>query len=366
MKRKRLMISLFLTVQIWCVFSFMLTALANNETTNKELLQKGLTLYEIDQELTRLTSHEANLQNQLNDTEQQIQAVERTSAEAKVHAAKVIRSYYMGDRGSLWTSIFSIRSLSDAITTMEYLQMILLNDQQALKKYTSARQQLKELQRSLNAAQASLQQTKSSWLTQRALLVAMQKEIDEQLAQNLDARQVQNQMAEFNQLWKEKGLPLFRTYLQALTEATNQLSELVTSGSGNNSHLIMDGFRYIFQLTDQDLNAFLRKKNRLFDNMNFRFTTDQVIASGKKDGMDLTIKGSYQLAMKDNDPNKPYVQFHIQELQFNGFTLPSTTAEALEKDFDLGIYPQKIASLLQVTDVKLEEGLLKIMLKLAL
>ncbi len=38
--------------------------------------------------------------------------------------------------------------------------------------------------------------------------------------------------------------------------------------------------------------------------------------------------------------------------------------ESLEKEIDLSIYPEKLAPYLQVTEVKLEEGKLKIIFKL--
>lgn len=352
----------------WCVLGLGLpTVKAETGKENKELLQKGLTIYEIDQELMRITEQESKLQEQLRTAEKQLKMAEHSSAEARDHAAKVIRAYYMGDRDSLWTLLFTIRSFSEALASLDYLQMILKNDQQALQRHTEAWRQLTDVKDRLNKAQTSLQQTKSLYLEQRTRLVALQREVDDTLAENKEtAVQLQQQMLELNRLWHDKGVPMLRTYFQALGEALKQLPEMVTAGSSSGGNLIMNGFNYTFQMTDQELNNFLRQKNELFSDMTFRFTPDKMTAAGMRDEISVLMVGSYEMASKDDGRNVSFLHFRITDLQFNGFMLPSTTIEALEKDFDLGLYPQNIASFLQVTGVKIEEGKLSIMLKLAL
>ncbi|MDQ1912967.1 hypothetical protein RAC89_21465 [Paenibacillus sp. GD4] len=330
-------------------------------SASRNLLQKGLTLFEIEQELARIALEDAALAKRLAETESQIQDAEKASLEAKQHAAKVIRAYYMGDRDALWFLMFSIRSLSDALTTMEYLQMILASDKEALHKHTQNNEALKRLRASLAASQAELQLTKDKYMKERARQTMLQKELNEELSQNKEAERILKEMLTLNQTWQEKGIPLFRTYFKALAEASKDIPELA-GGSGSN--LIMNGFNYTFQITEQELNDFLRKKNELFHNMTFRFTTDYVIASGKQDNIDVLIKGSYQLAEKNSGVK--YVRFRINELHFNGYPLPDTTAADLEKEFDLGIYPQNVARFLQVTQVRIEEGKLSLHLKLAL
>ncbi|CAG7605793.1 hypothetical protein PAESOLCIP111_00846 [Paenibacillus solanacearum] len=342
------------------------------ETTeaNRELLQKGLNVYEIDRELGRISDRQSALSAQLKDTEQKLQAARTASAEARQHAAKVIRAYYQGDRDSLWMVLFSIHSLSDALSVMEYLQMILRTDRQALQRHDTAWKQLTALQSEQTQAQAALNDLKERYTSERTRLVSLQKEVEALLAKNIEAVKVQQQMTELNRQWQDKGVPLFKTYFHALAKAMNDLPEIITSGSsgtsGKTTHLIMNGFNYTFQMTDQELNAFLQKKNALFRNMDFRFAEDAVIATGKQDDIALTIKGRYEMASKDDSKSKSYIRYTIQELLFNGYTLPAATVEDLQKQFDLGIYPQNIASFLQVSGLKLEEGKLSIYLKLAL
>ncbi|WP_090669871.1 hypothetical protein [Paenibacillus tianmuensis] len=345
------------------------SAYAESRQADRSLLQKGLTIYEIDQELSRIADQEIKLQTQMQSAEQQIREAEHSTSEAKIHAAKVVRSYYMGDRDSLWTLLFSVGSFSDAVSVLDYLQMILHNDKQALQRHTDAWQRLTSVKKELAEAHTSLQQTKERYLQQRERLAALQKEVNAQLADSKEqAALLQQQMLELNKLWEDKGIPLFKTYFQALAGAMQQLPELVTSGGdmNKNGNLVMNGVNYTFQMTDSELNDFLRKKDERFRNLTFHFYPDQISASGQEGGIAVMIRGSYEMAAMEDGTSKPFIRFRILEMQFNGFSLPSTTVEEFEKSFNLGIYPQHIASFLQVTGVRLEEGKLSIMLKLAL
>ncbi|WP_259619530.1 hypothetical protein [Paenibacillus doosanensis] len=336
---------------------------------SKQLLQKGLTVYEIDQELARIERQQQNLNAQQTSTQRQLEQQQALSGETKQHAGRVLRAYYMGDRDSLWMLLFSAGSFKDALVTLEYLQMIMTSDRDALQKHLDNQKKLKELTSELQTSQAELQQAKDNYMAQKERLTALQQQIDADLAKQPNAAPtLLQEMTNLTLQWQEKGAPLFKTYFLALAQAMKQLPELVSasdSGGGKNTHLIMNGFQYTFQITDEELNAFLRAKNPIFQNMSFRFTRSDIIATGRQDDMEVTIKGSYDLAVK-NDGKTKFIRFTIQQLQFNGFDLPQSTIDAMMKDFDFGIYPQAFASFLQVTEVRQEEGKLSILLKLAL
>ncbi|SFL32112.1 hypothetical protein SAMN03159341_10572 [Paenibacillus sp. 1_12] len=352
---------------IWIGISPCLRVLAANDEEVKLLLQKGLTVYEIDQELARIQLEEASITKQKTATEQELQLQLIRSEETKRHAAKVLRAYYMGDRDSLWMLLFTISSFKDAITTLDYLQMIVRNDHEALKMYSESKRQLTELQQTLVSSQTTLQQTKQRYITQREQMIKLQKQLDEDLSKQKDAALIIQQMAQLTLSWKEKGIPLFKTYFQALATALKQLPEIISEDSkGITKHLIINGFQYTFQITDDELNQFLRTKNPLFQNMTFRFTDTELITAGTQDGIDISIKGKYELATKEEGKGKAYIRFNMTQLQFNGFDLPISTVEAMEQEFDLGIYPQNLAPFLSVTGLKLEAGKLSIMLKMSL
>jgi hypothetical protein len=340
-------------------------AVTTEET--KLLLQKSLTIYEVDQELARIAQQESELSRTTAVAEQELLKQQSLSADKKLHAAKVLRAYYMGDRDSIWMLLFSISSFKDALSTLEYLQMIVRNDHEALTRYMAGQRQLQQLSATLSDSKNALQQNKERFIAQREQLVKLQKQLDEDLSNHTEAAAILQQMTNLTLQWQDKGVPLFKTYFQALAKAMNQLPEIISdTDNGKNNHLIISGFQYTFQITDQQLNTFLRDRNPLFRNMTFRFTDSHVITTGTQDGVDVMIKGKYELASKDEVKGKSYVRFNIEQLQFNGYDLPASTIEAMEQQFDLGIYPQNLAAFLIVSGVKLEEGKISLLLKFAL
>lgn len=358
----------------WLVFFAALPGAAFAEwgANERDILQKGLTVFEIDQELARISTRQTQLASQLKDTESGIGEAERRAAALRQHAAQVARAYYMGDRDTVWMLLFSARSLTDAWSLWDYLQMILQNDRKSLQQHNDAALQLKGLKEKLAAEQRALTESKLRYANERARQTALQQELDRQLAASTEAQRLQQQLQAVNQQWKERGVPLFRSYFQALAAAMKQLTDLVAlpasgtaSGGSRSGNVTIHGLTSTFQLSDEELNTFLRQKNALFNDVRFRFAQDQVVASGRQDDLDFVMKGSYQLAVNEKS-NKPYIRFQIDELQFNGLTLPGTTVQDLQESFDLGIYPQTIAPFLQATGVKLDEGRLTITLKLAL
>nr|WP_275422617.1 hypothetical protein [Paenibacillus mucilaginosus] len=342
---------------------------------DKLLLEKGLQLYEIDQELARITVQEAGLQEKIAAAQRDAEAARTAADEARKHAARVIRAYNMGERDSLWGLLFSIRSFKDALVVMDYLQMILVRDRKALKGHTAAWTELKAKTAGLEEDAARLAETKSRYIRQRERMAALQQEIDAGLARSAEADKVQEEMRKLSESWREEGIPLFRTYFRALAKALKELPDAVmnpgaqTTGGEPAGQFMLDGLNASFRITDGQLNAFLLEQNELFRHIRFRFEDGRIIASGTQDGTEVLLEGRYELAYKGGDPAKPYIRFRTGKLEYNGFQLPDTTIEAFEKEFDLGIYPQLVSSpflKLQVTGVELETGALHILLKLAL
>lgn len=357
MRWKRRLAILTCSSMLWLSSVLPLKAEADDQT--KLLLQKGLTIYEIDQELGRLTEQENKLGVQINATQNEISKQDEKVAETRVHAGKVLRSYYMGERDNLWMLIFAAKNFSDALTVFEYLTMILSNDHRNLDKYVQAKQQLKSLQDKQQKEQTTLKQTKDAYLALRTRVLALQKELDAQLAVSTQGKQIADQITQLTKDWQTKGVPAFRLYFSALSEAMGKITEMLSGGSKTTT-LSISGLNYVFEMSDQDLNEFLRKKNPLFQNLTFQFRDGYIKADGKHENLDLSIKGHYELAEAEG---KTILKFRVDQLVFNGFTLPETTNAALEQEVKMGIEPQKFLSFLVPTGVKAEDGKMKIMMK---
>ncbi|MCZ8518751.1 MULTISPECIES: coiled-coil domain-containing protein [Paenibacillus] len=341
---------------------------------DKQLLQKGLHVYEIDQEIARIAVEETSLQEKVAEAGQEIEKAKTASDQAKKHAARVIRAYDTGERDSLWGLLFSVRSFRDVLTVMEYLQTILARDREALSRHTAAWEELKRRRAELQEDSRRLAETKERYVQQRARLAALQEEVNAGLARSSEAGQVQLEMQKLSEAWREEGIPLFRTYFRALAQAMKELPDAVMNpagpaGAGSKGQLTLDGLNASFGITDSELNSFLLEKNELFRDIRFRFGEGRITAAGTRDHTEVSLEGRYEMALKGGDPEKPYIRFRTEKLEYNGFQLPDTTIEAFEKEFDLGIYPQLVPSpflKFQTAGVKLETGKLNIILKLAL
>jgi peptidoglycan hydrolase CwlO-like protein len=334
----------------------------NSQTGGADaLVQKGLTIAEIDRELERLKREDAGLTARIAESEAKLAAQDKLAADKRRHAGQVLRAYYMGERDSLWVLLFSLHSFRDILKTFEYLSMILAGDHRKLADYTAAMNELKRLQNELVDAQARLRQTEADYLAQRDRLQKLQDELDRQLAGNAEAQTVMKRIESVTAEWQQRGIPLFRKYFDALAEAMKGLPELATASPDGKTRLTLDGLNATFSITDADLNDFLRSRNPLFRDLAFRFVKDGVTAEGKSDGMTLSLQGAYEL-----DPAQKTIGFHVLKLTFNGYELPDTTVRDLERQVDLSFNPKTLVSFLEPTEVRQEEGKLTVRMKLNL
>lgn len=357
-----MMTSMLLLIQITLPL-YTVTAEENNPGADeaKELVQKGLTIFEIDKEVNRLNAQDANIVLQINQNEQDISKQSSNVDSSRKHAGQVMRAYYTGDRDSIWMLLFSVSSFADALRMFEYLQMIISNDHRALAAFTDSFNKLKSLQNELQASRTQLQKTKDKYLEQRERLVKLQDELGKQLAVNAQASVIENQIKSLNEQWKQVGVPLFREYLNNLSAAFRDLPQYVTK---ENKFMDLSSIKNpVITISDTDFNAYLHGKNELLQNLNFQFADDSIIAKGQKDQVQITITGKFLL--KEN-PDMNEVRFVVDKLEFNGFQLPDTTIEDFTKEFQLGFVPKKIVSYLDVVSVETKNGTAVVKLKLSL
>lgn len=325
----------------------------------RDLLQKGLTIHEIDQELARLSVREVRLAEEILIAEQEIEQKNEFVKHTKERAGQVLKSYYIGDRDSLLMLILTVDSLTEALNALEFIGIIFQNDQASLKRYLEAYQNLKALHSELITMQESLQMIKEEFVAQRAALVAMQEDLDAELAAYEEAESLERMIADLTRDWETKGLPVFRSYFKALADAMNNLAEIQQQ---HNNVLSLSGTSIRFQITDEQLNEFLAHQNDMLNNLSFTFKEDAIEATGKHEQIDMGIKGHYQLIQEPTN----HIQFTIYEMLYNGFYLPESTIKSLEEQFDLGFYPDKINFLglrLEATEVQTDLGQLKVTLR---
>ncbi|MDR6551355.1 hypothetical protein [Paenibacillus qinlingensis] len=327
----------------------------------KELLQKGLTIFEIDKEVARLNDQDAKIGDQIKQNEQDIVKQSGNVESTRKHAGKVLRAYYTGDRDSIWMLLFAANSFTDVLRMFEYLQMIITNDHRSLAKFTDSFEQLTKLQTELANSRTELQVTKEKFLQQRERLVKLQEELDKQLAVSAQAQVIASQIKSLNDQWKQEGLPLARDYLDHLSMAFHDLPQFLMKDT---KYINFTSKTPIISLTDADFNAYLHSKSELLQSLNFEFNDGSMVATGKKGGLQIAISGNFTLLTTTDGMNE--VRFVVDDLEFNEFKLPDTTIEDFTKEFQLGFIPKKVASFLDVLSVETKKGVAVVKLKLSL
>jgi hypothetical protein len=325
----------------------------------KELLKKSLTIVQLDQEIGRLSIQDTQVSAQIETTKVDLVKQDQQVAITREHAGKVLRAYYMGERESIWTLLFTAKSFADAIALYDYLSMIIANDHLLLGNYANSLTDLKTLQTQLVQTQSQLREVKAAFIAQRDRNIALQKEVDARLQQipKDDAKIILSKIEELKTTFKLKVVPLFEKYFKGISEV---MPVFVNHALKEERDKYINGTT--FQVNDQDFTQFFRSQNKLFENLSFQFKDGKYSVIGKDGDIQASIKGHYTV---EENPNR--LQFHVDELGYNDNILDETTRHYMEERFDLSLSVVKhTQGLLQAEEVTTENGLLTLKMRISL
>ncbi|MFF2094354.1 coiled-coil domain-containing protein [Paenibacillus sp. NPDC058174] len=324
-----------------------------------ELMEKSLSIVEIDKEITRIQDQKASLEQDMKLKNKQLGEQELLIADKREAAGKVLRAYYMGERDLLIRALLTFRSLQSWLTSLDYIEIIFSQDKLAIDSYLDGVRRLKDEYAAMDARKTELNTMETRLQTQRDRVLALEKQIDGELAGRSDADRLRLLMSELTDYWETAGVEEVENYFRALSKAMQKLPGWVQD---NKNYLEIKGFNYTLRVPQDALNAFLREQDKRFEHFSFTFTEGKITAQGNKDGMEISVTGHYTV---EDEPQNGII-FHVDELLFNGFALPDTTRRSLEDKFDLGFYPGLIISFLKATAVDITDGELVVKLKVAL
>ncbi|WP_036718785.1 coiled-coil domain-containing protein [Paenibacillus harenae] len=323
------------------------------------LLEKSLSVVEIDKEIVRIQEQKNQLAARMEDADRQLRLQERQISDKQDEAGSVLRAYYMGERDFLLSALISFDSLPDLFQMLDYVELLFSHDKHTLKAYVEQYRKVKDGYKQLESRRQELTLIEQQLQTQRERVLLLEQQLDEQLAGRSDADKLRLLMKELTSFWESVGIDEVKQYFQALSKAMQKLPSWIQD---NKQLLQIDGFQYTITVPENDINVFLQEQNEIFKHFSFEFSEGAVMAQGQRDNMEIRITGHYTIV---NEP-KNAILFHVDELIFNGFTLPDTTRQALEREFDLGFYPDLIVSFLKAKSVEMKDGKLVIELSLKL
>lgn len=325
----------------------------------RRILEKSLSTVELDKEISRIAAQKELASQQFSEASEQLQQHEALMQEQQEKAGRVLRAYYMGERDIWLSALFSSNSLSDLLSMLDYFEYIFAGDRRQLNSYVEQYRTVKQAVAKHQNEAEQLARIEERLVAQKERLSALQKDVDDQLSNSSDEERLRMMIAEITDFWQNVGFYEVKRYFKALAQAMTQLPSWVQK---NKDMLEINGFNYTITVSQDKLNTFLREQNELFNNFDFMFTENAVSVSGKREGLEVNITGHYTV---EEEPINGII-FHVDELLFNGLALPDTTRSSLEKEFDLGFYPEKLVSFLQAKSVEVNDGQLIIKLSVSL
>ncbi|MDF2671463.1 MAG: hypothetical protein K0R67_3769 [Paenibacillus sp.] len=356
----RLMGIVFLTASILLLGCGFAHAQTEGDTgTTGQLLEKGLSLYELDREIMKLQEKEKDIAQQIKSSELSLNEINQRLQDQSKRVKLLLKSTYMGERVPVWTLVLSARTWKDALYVFDQMQVITKRDHDILERYMGVYREKSEVNAKLALSQSELKATRLSYEDQRKQLLALQEEVTRKLAALPNKDAVAAQMSALNKSWESEGRPLFKQYFAELSRAMQKLPELI---SATPNALTIKGFTYTFQIRDSELNAFIHAQSPALKHLNFTFEDGSIIANGQQGNLTLKIRGVYELELKP----KNAIRFHIRDITYNGVILPASTTQSFQQEHDLNFYPNKIAAFLQASELSVKDRTLKVTLKLGL
>ncbi|MFD2116238.1 hypothetical protein ACFSTH_08890 [Paenibacillus yanchengensis] len=340
--------------------AFELTATELDEPLEQDvqqILEKSLSVTELDKEISKIEQQQQVLQIDIERLLEQLKQQEVTVSKQQQQSDRVLQAYYMGERDFMLTAILHFDSWTDWLRTLDLIEIIYMKDQSALTDYALTYKELQQNLQQLQQQETTLHQLEQALMVQRNQVAMMEEELENQLLGRSDAEKLVLMISKLTDHWNNTGVTAIEQYFTALADAMGKLPAWIQE---NNHLLEMNGLTYTVKMPDEELNQFLKQQNAMFEQFQFSFQKDKIVAYGMNNQTEIKVTGHYQV---EKQPKEGII-FYVDELKFNGFLLPESTRTQLEQRFDLGFYPQLLLPFLKAEEVTVEEG--NLIMKLAI
>ncbi|GGD71157.1 coiled-coil domain-containing protein [Paenibacillus nasutitermitis] len=348
-KRRRLLAFAASAFAVWLTI-FPVLAQSPEDEEIRRIMEKSLSVVELDKEIARIADQQKTISGQLDQTRTTLADQEQAMDKHRKDAGAILRAYYTGERDILMNAVLNAGNLTDLLTMLDYFNFIFSSDRQTMNHYKEQYRSLQKGVQQMDKESRQLADVETRLKEQRERVLALTRDVDSSLSGRSDADRLRLMISEMTDFWKNVGLFEVRKYFSALAKAMKNLPDWVQN---DKDLLQIDGFNYTLTIPEEKLNAFLRQQNELFRNFAFSFSGGVVTVTGQRDGLEVKLTGRYTVEETDEGTA---ILFHVEELVFNGLALPDTTRQSLEDEFDLGFYPQRIVSFLKAKSVSIEDG----------
>ncbi|MCP3743598.1 hypothetical protein [Paenibacillus sp. A3M_27_13] len=356
-KRIKITISTLLTTIMLLTFIYVRPTLAAPSHEESQILQDSLSIVEIDHAIERISQEQHTLLQRQQELRSNLTVQQEQMTIQRKRAGSVLRSYYMGERDKLLSVVLGAKSIRQLLSLYDYYLLLISHDQDVLQEYESNYQSMRKTEQQVTQASMELETVKTNLLAQRKRIALLQSRVNDGVNASNDPDTLRKLIGEMTAYWENVGVYEVNKHFKALAQAMQNLPQFIQQQQGA---MVTNGKVITISIREEDFNRFLKSENELFNHFNFTFAQDRIVVEGQQGTMKLRVEGHYTL---ENEP-KNAILFHVDRLVFNGLELPDTTRNKLEKDFDLGFYPQQLISYVKATEVRTLAGMLEVKLEL--
>ncbi|MGG4214211.1 hypothetical protein [Paenibacillus sp. FSL L8-0638] len=356
-KRIKITISTLLSTIMLLTFIYVRPTLAAPSQEESQILQDSLSIVEIDHEIERISQEQQTLLQRQQELRSNLTVQKEQMTIQRKRAGSVLRSYYMGERDKLLSVVLGAKSIRQLLSLYDYYLLLISHDQDVLQEYESNYQSMRKTEQQVIQASMELETVKTNLLAQRKRIVLLQSRVNDGVSASNDPDTLRKLIGEMTAYWENVGVYEVNKHFKALAQAMQDLPQFIQQQQGA---MVTNGKVITISIREEDFNRFLKSENELFNHFNFTFAQDQIMVEGQQGTMKLRVEGHYTV---ENEP-KNAILFHVDRLVFNGLELPDTTRNKLERDFDLGFYPQQLISYVKATEVRTLAGMLEVKLEL--
>ncbi|MEK3951421.1 hypothetical protein [Paenibacillus sp. FSL H7-0703] len=356
-KRIKITISTLLTTIMMLTFIYVRPTLAAPSHEENQILQDSLSIVEIDHEIERISQEQQTLMQRQRELRSNLTVQQEQMTIQRKRAGSVLRSYYMGERDKLLSVVLGAKSIRQLLSLYDYYLLLISHDQDVLQEYESNYQSMRKTEQQVTQASMELETVKTNLLAQRKRIILLQSRVNDGVNASNDPDTLRKLIGEMTAYWENVGVYEVNKHFKALAQAMQDLPQFIQQQQGA---MVTNGKVITISIREEDFNRFLKSENELFNHFNFTFAQDRIMVEGQQGTMKLRVEGHYTV---ENEP-KNAILFHVDRLVFNGLELPDTTRNKLEKDFDLGFYPQQLISYVKATEVRTLAGMLEVKLEL--
>ncbi|MGP0579045.1 coiled-coil domain-containing protein [Paenibacillus peoriae] len=356
-KRIKITISTLLTTIMLLTFIYVRPTLAAPSHEENQILQDSLSIVEIDHEIERISQEQQTLLQRQRELRSNLTVQQEQMTVQRKRAGSVLRSYYMGERDKLLSVVLGAKSIRQLLSLYDYYLLLISHDQDVLQEYESNYQSMRKTEQQVTQASMELETVKTNLLAQRKRIILLQSRVNDGVNASNDPDTLRKLIGEMTAYWENVGVYEVNKHFKALAQAMQDLPQFIQQQQGA---MVTNGKVITISIREEDFNRFLKSENELFYHFNFTFAQDRIMVEGQQGTMKLRVEGHYTV---ENEP-KNAILFHVDRLVFNGLELPDTTRNKLEKDFDLGFYPQQLISYVKATEVRTLAGMLEVKLEL--